>query len=176
MIWHIIFFQKWNEIVIIMSLFNFYIRLIVDVLQGKTYSMKKIYVEQLPIPNLGLENKIILSNLVDDIQDNHNKLYEEKISFIEWVKRTFNIENYPQKAEDFYKMTFDNFFNEIEKKRKITQMNKQKILKEQFGESSSKISKFRIKIGQLEKDINNKVYELYDLTSEEIKIIEEILN
>lgn len=158
------------------NVLDFYIRLIVDVLQGQTYSMKKLYVDQLPIPNLNSENKLILSNLVDDIQTNHNEFYKEKINFIDWVKRTFEIENYPQKAEEFYKMTFDEFFMELEKKRKIPKMKDQEMLKEQFSESSSKMLNLRIKIRQLENDINKKVYELYSLTPEEIQILENFLN
>ena len=157
------------------NVIDFYIRLIVDVLQGQTYSMKKLYVDQIPIPNLEPENKLILSKLVEDIQTKHDEFYKEKINFIDWVKRRFNIENYPQKAEKFYKMTFDEFFNELEKKRKIPQKSQQDILKEEFTNSSNITSNLRIKIKQLENDINKKVYELYDLTPDEIKIIETFL-
>ena len=157
------------------NVMDFYIRLIVDVLQGQTYSMKKLYVDQLPIANLNNENKLFLSNLVDDIQTYHNEFYKEKIKFIDWVKRTFDIENYPQKAEEFYKMTFEDLFIELEKKRKIPKMNNQELLKEQFNDSSYKMSNLEIKIRQLENDINKKVYELYDLTPIEIKLIENYL-
>lgn len=157
------------------NVMDFYIRLIVDVLQGQTYSMKKIYVEQLPIANLTDKDTLILSNYVDDILMKHKKYLEEKNSFINFIKRTFGIEDISQKLEKYYEMDFDEFFNEIEKKVKIPQRRKQDELKKEFDDSVSALYSLKIQIKQLEQSINGKVYELYDLTDEEIHIVENIL-
>lgn len=151
---------------------DFYISLIVDVLRGKTYAIKKIYIEQIPIPELSDNEQIKLSNLVDNIQNKQSSSSNEKINFIKWIKRTFNIDNISQKLSKYHELDFNDFFKEIEKEIKIPQRNKQELLENEFNESVSLVKSLQNEIQDLEIEINKLVYSLYGLTAEEIAIIE----
>ena len=151
---------------------DFYISLIVDVLRGRTYAIKKIYIEQIPIPELSDNKQIKLSNLVENIQNKQSSFSNEKINFIKWIKRTFNIDNISQKLSKYYELDFNDFFKEMEKEVKIPQRNKQELLENEFNESISLVKSLQKQIQELETEINQLVYSLYDLTVEEIDIIE----
>ena len=151
---------------------DFYISLIVDVLRGRTYAIKKIYIEQIPIPELSDNKQIKLSNLVENIQNKQSSFSNEKINFIKWIKRTFNIDNISQKLSKYYELDFNDFFKEMEKEVKIPQRNKQELLENEFNESISLVKSLQKQIQELETEINQLVYSLYDLTVGEIDIIE----
>ena len=92
-------------------------KLLADVLRGKTLAVKKIYVEQLPIVDIDENNQNTLSELVDEILDLSKNL-----------ERT-----------------------NIPTERKLIQQQ----------------------INITDKKINELVYKLYDITDEEIQIIED---
>lgn len=99
------------------NVLNFYMKLLADVLRGKTLAVKKIYVEQLPIVEL---------------DENIIKKLSEMVNTILTLKQQYKITNTP---------------------------TERKLLQKQ--------------VDVTDKKINDLIYELYDLTEEEIKIIEE---
>lgn len=101
------------------NLFEFYMKLITDNLQGDHYSLKKIYIENLPIVSLSEEDKIILSELANKMLDLN--------------KQVANCKTPNEKRL-------------IEKQIEVT-----------------------------DKKINQLVYELYEITDEEIEIVENSL-
>ena len=73
---------------------------------------------------------------------------------------------------DTYNYNFNMFFKEIEKEVKIPQRDKQELLEKEFNNSLTIIFSLQNEIQILESKINQTVYSLYDLTAEEIAIIE----
>ena len=69
-------------------------------------------------------------------------------------------------------MNFEDFLKEINKKIKIPRRKQQELLENEFKESLATIKPLQNKIQELETEINQLVYSLYDLTSEDIAIIE----
>ena len=47
----------------------------------------------------------------------NNNLQKETNSFKEWLIHTFNIEKLSQKLEKYYELSFDEFLNEVKKKK-----------------------------------------------------------
>lgn len=155
---------------------DFYISLIVDVLRGSTYAIKKIYIEQIPLPELSEDIELELSILVDNIQNKQYSLSAEISNFIKWIRRTFNLENISNKLLKYYELDFNIFFKEITKITNILQREKQELLENEFNNSLNIVFSLQNEIQELESKINEIVYQLYELAPEEIAIIENTFN
>jgi len=144
-------------------------------LGGKGYRYKKIFVEQLPI-KISKENESMFDNIINDIQNKSNDLNNEINGFLKWLQSEYNINKTSQKLERYYELTLEEFLTELRKKKVNTKNRKNREnLEEEFNNSLEIIKPLQIEIRKLEEEINQKVYELYNLTEEEIKIIEESL-
>jgi hypothetical protein len=146
-------------------------------LEKPRYLHSKVYVEQLPIyPATIEEQQPLIENGKKMLQLNHRLQVEIK-GFQDWLTQTFNIRKLSQKLEKYYELSFDNFLAELNKKKVDTKQRKnQELLKNEFDESISKINPLLQKIKETDNEIDQMVYDLYGLTPEEIKIIEESLN
>ena len=130
----------------------------------------------MPIKNLTFENQSIFISLVEEIMDLNKKLSDEIYSFQKWLKRTFEIKNLSNKLEKYYELDFEEFLKEIKKKKvDIKQRKTQELLEEEFLGSLGLIQDLQRAIKETDEKINQLVYELYELTEEEINIIEESL-
>ena len=113
---------------------------------------------------------------VEKIMDLNNKYIEEKKSMQKWFKRTFKIDKLSKKLENYYQLDFEDFLKEMKKKKvDIKQRETQKLLEKEFENSIDIIKTLQKQINELDEKIDKLVYELYDLTSDEIKIIEDSL-
>ncbi|MBI5680509.1 MAG: Eco57I restriction-modification methylase domain-containing protein [Methanobacterium sp.] len=144
-------------------------------LERPRYHLYKNYIEKLPII-VNFENKQITKK-ADQMLKLNKDLMNEINSFKDWLKHTFNIEKFSQKLDKYYKLTFDDFLTELKKKKvDITSRKNYNLLKKEFEESISKINPLLQEIEITDKEIDQMVYELYGLTEDEIKIIEESLS
>ena len=130
---------------------------------GKAHPYRKIYIEQLPI--LIPEDKDIemnLSILADEIIESNKKLIIETNSFYKWLNRTFHIDKLSNKLENYYQLEFDDFLQEIKKKKvDIKQRKTQDLLENEFNESLKIILPLLREIDEVDFKINQLVYELY---------------
>ena len=139
------------------------------------YNNSKIYIEQLPIYPLASEQQKSFVERVDLILNLNKSLQEEENSFKDWLMHTFNIEKLSQKLEKYYKLYFDDFLNELEKKKiNVKSRDNYQTLKKEFNESINVINPLLQQIKETDSEIDQMVYDLYGLTPEEIKIIEEM--
>ena len=152
---------------------NFIHHLIATPIQGG-YSFSKTYMEQIPIkyPN---DNEIILFNkLVEIVLKDNNKFIKEIDGFLNWLQNEYKINKLSQKLEKYYELTFEEFLEEIRKKKVDTKKRAiRENLEEEFNNSLKIIKPLQTEIQEIENEINQKVYELYELTDEKIRIIEE---
>jgi hypothetical protein len=87
------------------------------------------------------------------------------------------MDKFSQKLDKYYKLTFDEFLAELKKKKvDIKPRKTQELLKTEFEESVNKINPLLLEIKETDNEIDQMVYNLYGLTPEEIKIIEESLD
>ena len=88
---------------------------------------------------------------------------------------TFNFEKLSQKMEKYYKLSFDDFLNEVKKKKvNVKSRDNYQTLKEEFEKSIKVINPLLQQIKVTDNEIDQMVYDLYGLTDEEIKIVEGI--
>lgn len=146
-------------------------------LYAKRLRFVRQYVAQLPIyPATHTEQKLF-NVKVDKILNLNQQLQNELYGFHDWLKHTFNIDKLSQKLEAYYKLSLDEFLDETKKKRvNIKSRQNYQTLKEEYEKSLHIINPLLKEINQIDNEINQRVYELYGLTEDEIKIIEDNLS
>ncbi|NOZ62372.1 MAG: N-6 DNA methylase [Calditrichaeota bacterium] len=102
-----------------------------------------------------------------------NKLFHEKISSF-LIRLKDNIEGFKIKNNfrTFYSWDFRTFLSELKKQKISFTLKQQDEWQEYFESYKSKINSLQSKIKQIDNQIDQMVYELYDLTEEEIQIVE----
>ena len=126
--------------------------------------------ETIPIPEISLEAQQPFIALADKMLSLNETLQKKSTNFLKVVKQTFALEKISTKLETFYNLDFDGFMKEL--KQKVTPKTKLEWL-EVFEETKKSLQEIQTQIAATDKEINALVYKLYDLTEEEIKIVEE---
>ena len=78
-----------------------------------------------------------------------------------------------KKLDYFYDSDFKNFLSELKKQKVTLSLAKQTEWKSFFETTKLEINQVQSEIEKTDKEIDQMVYELYGLTEEEIKIVEE---
>ncbi|MDD5789348.1 MAG: N-6 DNA methylase [Spirochaetia bacterium] len=125
--------------------------------------------ETIPIPEISLEAQQPFIALADKMLSLNETLQKKSTNFLKVVKQTFALEKISTKLETFYNLDFDGFMKEL--KQKVTPKTKLEWL-EIFEDTKKELQELQTQITATDKQINTLVYKLYDLTDEEIKIVE----
>ena len=136
---------------------------------GGYYSYSSNILNRTPIKNISLEAQQPFITLADKMLTLNETLQKKSTNFLKVVKQTFALEKISTKLETFYNLDFDGFVKEL--KQKITPKLKLEWL-EVFEETKKSLQEIQNRIAATDKEINALVYKLYDLTEEEIKIVE----
>ena len=133
-----------------------------------TYRFIKTFVEKIPIKiDIKNQNKVI--KLVNEILDISNNIKLYKNLMFKLLKNNFNINKLNKNLENFYYLSEEKFLKEIKKSNKSfderEMINKFISMKNNI---KSLIKMYKIKNNEL----NNLIYEIYNLNKNEIEIIE----
>ena len=141
------------------------------------YKLNKASVEQLPIYLASPEEQQPFIKEADKMLKLNKELSDEINGFKDWLQRKpYNLDKFTQKLDKYYELSFDNFLAKLNKKKIDTKQRKvQELLKNEFEESINKINPLLQQITDTDSEIDKMVYELYGLTEEEIKIVEDNL-
>lgn len=146
-------------------------------IEGKRLRFKKQYVEQLPIYPATPEQQKPFIQKAEQMLELNKTLLNEINSFKDYLTTIYQVEKFSKKLEKYYELSLDDFMDELRKKKvDVKNLNNFRSLKEAFEESVSKIQPLLAEIEETDNEIDQMVYELYGLTEEEIKIIEDSLN
>lgn len=77
-----------------------------------------------------------------------------------------------KKLQDWYKLSYSELIKELAKKKVILSLSQEVEWEDYFTSESQKALELKSQIDRTDKEIDLMVYELYDLTEEEIQIIE----
>ena len=127
----------------------------------------------IPIPIADKQTQEKIKDAVDSIMKNNDEYSKEITSFSKWLKRTFEVElNF-----DYSNLDFEDFLKKIKKQnKKLHNRKTQNNIENEFINSLKIISSLKEENMRLESKINEKIYRLYKLDSEDIAIIENSLN
>jgi hypothetical protein len=132
------------------------------------------YFKQIPIKQISETEQQPFIERVDKLLELNKNLQKNRTQFLDELK----LEKISQKLENFEKLSLDEFIVEFAKAHKIKLSDKlaERNLKNEwksiFENDKSLIIKISSEIKKLETEIDNLVYKLYDLNSDEIMIIE----
>ena len=114
--------------------------------------------------NLAQKADLMLS-LNEQLQDLTGK-------FIRTLQRKFEIEKLSKKLENWYELTYAEFIKELAKKKVKMSLSDEAEWEEYFLAEQAKAQQLMLQIENTDKEIDQMVYKLYDLTDDEIAIIE----
>ena len=133
------------------------------------------YFGQIPVPELDSSE---LTELVEKMLSLTQKQQTTTFTFIKYLNSQFTIEKLSRKLENWHELEFSEFIKELNKTIKIS--NGKKLSKsdemewmELFETKKFEAQTLKTEIDKTDKEIDQKVYELYGLTEEEIRIVEE---
>ncbi|GAA5818152.1 MAG: N-6 DNA methylase [Methanobrevibacter sp. CfCl-M3] len=126
------------------------------------------------IPNEDQEKNI--KKLVIEIIAKNKELHNEIQSFHKYLKRDFNITKINRKLTEYYNLSFEELYKQIKKQYKEISRKEADKLEKEFLESVNIIKPLQNEITIIDEEIDKLVYKLYDLTGDEIEIIENEIN
>ncbi len=119
------------------------------------------------------ETQIQIANLVDEIILLNEKLNNIAIKFPSRLISNFEKIKITNIITSFYLYDFMTVINELKKQKIALSLKDQDTWEDYFKDSTEDINGIIYKIKQLDKEIDNQVYNLYCLTKEEIVFVEE---
>jgi type I restriction-modification system DNA methylase subunit len=160
------------------NLMWFYLKSIGYVLRGGYFTFKTKFLEPFPLPKLKDVNEQTPFIEKVDIMLKKTKLFQEEVTkIIDNLILSYNGIVLTKKLQKWYDLGYVDFIKELNKA--IKKSGGEKLTKDDEIEWSSTFKKYKessqsIKsdINRTNKEIDQMVYELYDLTEEEIQIVE----
>jgi type I restriction-modification system DNA methylase subunit len=133
------------------------------------------YLKALPIPvEISSDKQIDLENKVNEMLELHKDVSVASLDFQTLIKSTFGIEKATEKLFNWFDLDWIGFMSEIKKSKgkigKKQELSFLRVFEEQKQEIISKI----LHVKQIDREIDTLVYELYNLTPDEITMVENL--
>tara|TARA_R110002124_G_scaffold287287_1_gene472290 strand:- start:13111 stop:16746 length:3636 start_codon:yes stop_codon:yes gene_type:complete len=156
---------------------------LIDYFYRKNYSLDAKYtitvtkknLDSIPLPEYNNENSkhSALENRVEEIINLTNHLTEHTRKFLDLIQSKFDIEKLSRKLQSWHELAFNQFLKELKKKKVELTLEKEAEWMEYFNRQKAQADELKTQIAQTDKEIDGMVYELYGLSEEEIKVVEE---
>lgn len=149
----------------------FYLSNTGTVLRGGYFRFKTKYLYPFPLPKLP-DNAKDFSQKADLILYLNLQLQELISKFIRTLQRKFDIDKLSKKLESWHELTYAEFIKELGKKKIKMSLSDEAEWEEYFLAEQTKAKQLIAEIERTDREIDQMVYKLYDLTDDEIAIIE----
>lgn len=130
-------------------------------------------VRNLPLVNISSEKQQPFIEKADKMLSLNRELQDLSQKFQRMLLRKFDLEKLSTKLQEWYLLDFSDFIKELKRLKVKLSLSQESEWEEYFLEEKSKAIAVDSEIKNTDKEIDSMVYKLYDLTDEEIKIIEE---
>jgi len=129
--------------------------------------------KKFPIKIISEQNQIPFVDMVDEIIS-RNIIFKTSIEkFQRTLQRNFEgLETLPKKLQNWYLLTYNEFIKELSKKKVKLSLEDEGKWEDFFTQESKKALEIKNSIEKTDKEIDTMVYQLYNLTDDEIEIIE----
>jgi type I restriction-modification system DNA methylase subunit/REP element-mobilizing transposase RayT len=141
---------------------------------GRAFAqVKPTNIRKLPIYKATKEQQKSLADKAEKMIQLNKNMHEQTQSALNLLTAEYSLSKISQKLKKFYSLGNNIFIEELQKqtKTKLSLSQKEELLS-YYGEKSKLLNDLKNQINDLDKTIDQEVYKLYDLTDEEIKIIE----
>ena len=135
--------------------------------------IKGYQLDDLPLVNIPLEKQQPFIEKADKMLSLNRELQDLSQKFQRMVLRKFDLEKLSTKLQEWHLLDFSDFIKELKRLKVKLSLSQESEWEEYFLEEKSKAVAIDSEIKNTDKEIDSMVYRLYDLTDEEIKIIEE---
>ncbi len=151
----------------------YYLTSICVVRSGGYIEVKPQYFEQIPVPYIADEFKLPLIEMADIMLLQNKELQMVKAKFIKLLLSKFPDLKINNKLADWNNIDFKTFTKELEKQKIKLSLSEQSDWIDFFEKEKEKANSIQQIIATTDAAIDAMVYKLYQLTEEEIKIVEE---
>ncbi len=152
---------------------KFYFENIGEMTAGGAYVLKKVSVEKFIMPQFESALEFEIINKAITIEESIKSLKQIEISFLNHLKAKFDIEKFSNKLLHWFHLDSNDFLKEMKKmKLNINLLEEAEWLK-YFNTQKDKAQNLNSEIEKTDKEIDRMVYELYGLTEEEVRIVEQ---
>jgi hypothetical protein len=125
-----------------------------------------------PIKKIAKSEQSAFIKLADSMLLYNEEIRKQSKRFTKLLQSSFSKLTVNKKIETWYEMKFGEFRKELEKQKIAIPIKELMDYQDLFDTNATQIKEIQTKINNTEKAIDKLVYALYDLTSEEIQVIE----
>jgi hypothetical protein len=141
--------------------------------EGKIFAeVKPSIIKTLPIIQTSNDKKLLVKENATKIQELSSKLEFEKKKFKNSLSRKFNLIEVPKKLQYWYQLSYSDFIKELNKKKIKLSLSEEAEWETYFTIEAKKINDLKVQIEKIVKNLDQFVYKLYELTEDEIKLVE----
>ena len=130
-------------------------------------------IKNIPLFKLNLKIELKFSEKADKMLALNKELQEVSQKFQRMIMREFNLEKLSTKLQNWYLLNFDEFIKELSKVKVKLSLSQKADWEDYFIAEKEKADTLNNEITKTDKEIDKMVYELYGLSDDEIKVIEE---
>jgi len=149
--------------------------------KGRTFAeVKKVNLSKIPIKSIPKSEQKLFIEMVYTLIAQKKNLFKIHNGILSLLQSKFDIDKLSRKLESWHELTFNEFLKELEKARKkatkdcnTLPIQEQAEWMEYFNQQKAKADELKSQIAQNDSEIDAMVYELYGLTEEEIRVVEE---
>ncbi|MBN1339227.1 MAG: transposase [Bacteroidales bacterium] len=140
---------------------------------GGYIEVKPQYFEQIPIPEISDGKKQELQSITNQIISKTKEKQKVQIQFLQLLESKFFDLKLTTKLQNWHELELKEFLKELQKAKIKLSLSEEAEWMNYFNEQKEKAQSLKSEIVKTDKEIDRMVYELYGLTEEEIKIVEE---
>lgn len=141
-------------------------------MQGDIFQVDITPIISIPLIIVSKDQEAFIS-LSEKMLSLNRELQDLSQKFQRMLLRKFDLEKLSTKLQEWYLLDFSDFIKELKRLKVKLSLSQESEWEEYFLEEKSKAIAIDSEIKNTDKEIDSMVYRLYDLTDEEIKIIEE---
>ena len=141
-------------------------------MQGDIFQVGITPITSIPLIIVSKDQEAFIS-LSEKMLSLNRELQDLSQKFQRMLLRKFDLEKLSTKLQEWYLLDFSDFIKELKRLKIKLSLSQESEWEEYFLEEKSKAIAIDSEIKNTDKEIDSMVYRLYDLTDEEIKIIEE---
>ena len=139
-------------------------------LQGGTREIRKVYFEKFRIP-IDVDQQPF-ADLTDLQMKQVGQLQEKRSRFLRRLSENFEGVKITMALQTFDQMEFKAFVAELKKQKIKLSLAQQDEWEDYFNQYRNDCQQLSEQIAQTDREINQRVYELYGLTEEEVKMVD----
>ncbi|WP_293871460.1 TaqI-like C-terminal specificity domain-containing protein [Flavobacterium sp.] len=155
------------------KLYGFYFRKFYSEEDDLFPKIKVNELKNIPVKDISKEKQQPFIEKADLMLSLNKELQEQSQKFQRNLQREFQLETLPKKLQDWYLLPYNDFVKELEKQKVKLSLSQKAEWEDYFTTEATKLNTIKNQIKTTDKAIDTMVYELYGLSKEEIKIVEE---